>query len=534
MVSKVLYVEDDEDILEVVESCFMNSSNIKVLKSTKRSNALEILKNNNIKCVISDYSMPNNNMDCFEFFEEVNKIEEDIPFVIFTGKGSEDIASKSLSLGVDDYIQKGNKDALSNLFNSVKTQVIKYNNSQFSKLTNKSPIDIIENTEGGIFIMDEDYNIIYSNNKSNKLFSSFSDFNSIEGENLKDITEGPKKFYDLCKESLETGERKIDVAYNKKFKEWFSFKIQPKKNKLTVMFNSLKGNNKTNIYQKVVSNTNDIITILGENGIVKYQTPSITKFGYEQDELYGKNIFEKIHPEDREDVINTFKKLKNEPKEKELVVEYRLKTKNNNYIWCESISMHDSNIDEMGFVISTRIISKRKEKERELELKNERLKEIISIMNHDIPNHLTIVKGAMYKIKDEYPKAAERIENGCNRIQELLKDLKEISTEKELNKKSNSIEGLISEISLDKDVEIEIEDNFDIFSDPLETKKLLENLIWNSIKHNDEEVKMRIGLLDNKNGFFVEDTGKGLENKNKYLIWDIQQNQVIVEWDYHL
>lgn len=507
---KLIYVEDDEDMLDLVESVF-SDTNIEIIKSTKRNESLDIIKNNNIKCIISDYSMPNNELDCFEFFKEVKNIEEDIPFIIFTGKGSEDIASKSLSLGVDEYIQKGTKDSIENLKNSVKKQIIRYNNSEFSKITDKSPINIIDKLDNGILIMDKNYNIIYSNNKAESLLEEYSDFTSIQNTNLKDITKKPKKFYNLCEEAKEDGKEKIDVAYNEIFKEWFSFKIQTKDDKITLIFDTLRKDSETNIYEKVVNNTNDIITILDESGTVKYQTPSITKLGYEQDELYNKNIFNKIHPEDRQKVIKTFQKLKNNQKDHPLKVEYRIKTKNNDYIWCESRSMYYNNIKEMGFVISTRIITERKQKERDLKIKNNRLKDIVKIMNHDIPNHITIINGGIYKIKEDYPEEAKRIENGCERIMDLLKDLKKIGETKELNKRSNNIQKIISKISIENESKLDIKDDFNIEADTKEIKRLFENLIWNAVQHNENKVKIKIGLLENKKGFFVEDNGSGID-----------------------
>ncbi|WP_207590647.1 response regulator [Halomontanus rarus] len=57
-----------------------------------------------IDCIVSDYDMPGTNG--LEFLEAVRALDSDIPFILFTGKGSEEIASEAISAGVTDYLQK--------------------------------------------------------------------------------------------------------------------------------------------------------------------------------------------------------------------------------------------------------------------------------------------------------------------------------------------------------------------------------------------------------------------------------------------
>jgi PAS domain S-box-containing protein len=56
-------------------------------------------------CVVSDYDMPGETG--IEFLDAVRTDCPDLPFILFTGKGSEEVASEAISAGVTDYLQKG-------------------------------------------------------------------------------------------------------------------------------------------------------------------------------------------------------------------------------------------------------------------------------------------------------------------------------------------------------------------------------------------------------------------------------------------
>ena len=66
--------------------------------------AFEMLKNQSYDAVISDYEMPGKNG--LQFLRELREKGNDIPFVVFTGKGREEVAVKALNLGADGYFSK--------------------------------------------------------------------------------------------------------------------------------------------------------------------------------------------------------------------------------------------------------------------------------------------------------------------------------------------------------------------------------------------------------------------------------------------
>ena len=103
---KILLVDDEDTLLEV-SKIYLEKMDEKFRISTVNSaeKALEIIEKENYDVIISDYQMPE--MNGLELLSELRKNGYDIPFIIFTGKGREEVAIQALNLGADFYLQKG-------------------------------------------------------------------------------------------------------------------------------------------------------------------------------------------------------------------------------------------------------------------------------------------------------------------------------------------------------------------------------------------------------------------------------------------
>jgi GAF domain-containing protein len=102
---RVLHVDDDAAFLDVAATLLERENDrIEVVTATSADEGLERLDDADIDCIVSDYDMPG--LNGIDFFERVRASGDDRPFVLFTGKGSEEVASEAISAGVTDYLQK--------------------------------------------------------------------------------------------------------------------------------------------------------------------------------------------------------------------------------------------------------------------------------------------------------------------------------------------------------------------------------------------------------------------------------------------
>ncbi|UCC33730.1 MAG: PAS domain S-box protein, partial [Candidatus Bathyarchaeota archaeon] len=100
----VLHVDDEVSLLKVSQSCLEMEGSLRVDVAASVEEALRRMEKKTFDAIISDYVMPGK--DGLEFLKELRDNGSNIPFIIFTGKGREEVAIRALNLGADQYLSK--------------------------------------------------------------------------------------------------------------------------------------------------------------------------------------------------------------------------------------------------------------------------------------------------------------------------------------------------------------------------------------------------------------------------------------------
>lgn len=116
----VLAVDDEQEILDIFSHYLSEDENFYVIKARSVGEALEILTHEDISAIISDYQMPGTNG--IEFLSLLREQGSNLPFILFTGRGCEEVVIRALNLGADFYIVKGEEPGLQ--FQMLKKQLI--------------------------------------------------------------------------------------------------------------------------------------------------------------------------------------------------------------------------------------------------------------------------------------------------------------------------------------------------------------------------------------------------------------------------
>ena len=103
----VLHVDDDVDFLMTAKQFIELQGTFKVDTAPSVEEAMDKLKKQEYDVVISDYQIPAK--DGLQFLKELREKGNNIPFIIFTGKGREEAAIEALNFGADGYFNKAGK-----------------------------------------------------------------------------------------------------------------------------------------------------------------------------------------------------------------------------------------------------------------------------------------------------------------------------------------------------------------------------------------------------------------------------------------
>ena len=102
---RVLHVDDDPLILDLSKQIMFDiNNNFEFDSACSVDEAFEKLASCQYDIIVSDYEMPQKSG--LQFLKELREQKNEIPFILFTGKGREEVAIKALNLGVDGYFNK--------------------------------------------------------------------------------------------------------------------------------------------------------------------------------------------------------------------------------------------------------------------------------------------------------------------------------------------------------------------------------------------------------------------------------------------
>lgn len=159
---EVLHV-DDEPAFGNLVSLYLERIDpaIEVTTETDVDDAWDYLDDGRVDCLVSDYDM--GETDGIEFLQDVRETYPNLPFILFTGQGSEAVASEAISAGVTDYLQKdGNREVYELLANRISKAVGHSQSDRYAALAREQLQSIFAQIDG-FYAVDDDWTVTYWN-----------------------------------------------------------------------------------------------------------------------------------------------------------------------------------------------------------------------------------------------------------------------------------------------------------------------------------------------------------------------------------
>lgn len=102
---EILIVDDNPNLTDAVEKYFeANIDDISVTTATRVEDAVETFRDQSFDCIVSDLRMPA--LSGLDFLKVVREEDPEIPFLLFTARGSEEVAREAIESDVTGYVIK--------------------------------------------------------------------------------------------------------------------------------------------------------------------------------------------------------------------------------------------------------------------------------------------------------------------------------------------------------------------------------------------------------------------------------------------
>jgi PAS domain S-box-containing protein len=156
----ILYVDDEPGLLDLCRIFLEQTGDFRVDTAASAKEALSELEKKQYDAIISDYLMPV--MDGIGLLKTIRQRYGDIPFILFTGRGREEVVIDALNNGADFYIQKGGdvKVQFAELMHKVRQAVDQRQARRDLLESEKLMTDIINFLPDATFTIDREGNVI--------------------------------------------------------------------------------------------------------------------------------------------------------------------------------------------------------------------------------------------------------------------------------------------------------------------------------------------------------------------------------------
>lgn len=533
---QVLHVDDDESFLEtsrlVLESV---APSVDVQTAPSAEEGLQRLRNETaIDCVVSDYEMPGK--DGIEFLTAVREEFSDIPFILFTGEGSETVASKAISAGVTDYLQK---DPGTDIYRILANRITNAVNRRNAEQKVKRQAMAMDQASEGIAIISSDGEYIEVN----------SEYAAMHGRDPEDMVgtpcaltlsdEAQQRFTGVLN-SLSAGEQWAgDLVAHRANGEVFSKHVSVHLSEpdwcavvaqdQTESYASDRFSHGANAPSAadIVHTVGDLVYTFDADGNFSFVNQTFCEaLSVQPSDLLGEHFSMITAETDIETAVEAFESV-SDPETDTTATTYqkRVQTGTGDWIPVETRIVRLPGEPFRGVAGVVRDISDRQKRIRQLETQNKRLNEIARFISHDLNAPLMTLNGRLSLIETDDEEQLTAAKDAVQRMSEMIDGVSDLAADgwsvEETQKVSvdSLVQDAWSHIETgDAVLESTVPDDYAVQASRERLIHSFENIFKNAVDHCESPTVL---VTTTPSGLLIADDGPGIEPSNRDAVFEI-------------
>ncbi|MGA9402579.1 PAS domain-containing protein, partial [Haladaptatus sp.] len=222
----------------------------------------------------------------------------ELPFILFTGKGSEEIASEAISAGVTEYLQKGGPDGYAVLANRIENVVHRYHAEREARAYQRRMAAVYDRVTDAFFALNTDWRFTFVNERGEELLNRPE--SELLGTSVWDVFPESidSAFEDEYRAAMETQESTTFEAYFDPLKTLFEVHAYPSTEGLSVYFRDITDETRIRkehrrereLLERVFETSPVGIVILGTDGeIQRANERSVEMLGLSEEAIMNRN-----------------------------------------------------------------------------------------------------------------------------------------------------------------------------------------------------------------------------------------------------
>ena len=294
---QVLYVNSDSAFAELVQTKLQQTSfDIDCISAKGTDEVLQTLATERVDCIVTAYSLEDS--DGIGLTKSIRQQNEDIPILLFTGQGNEEIASEATRVGVSDYIPvRAERDNFTLLANRLQTLSRAARERQAAEQTERRFRRTLERATDAIYAVDGDWRIEYMNEKMAE--RADRDPDTVVGETIWE--EFPSIVGTTLEEkyrtAMETGEPvSFEQHVGDPFDYWVEVRVFPDDDGLTVFSREITDEREQELELErsdtILENIHDTVFVLDETGHIEFANMAAKRLltGNQSAQLTGQRL----------------------------------------------------------------------------------------------------------------------------------------------------------------------------------------------------------------------------------------------------